>query len=356
MSIDSIKQSWPTAGSPKPIVIIGTGGIVRDAHIPAYRKAGFGIAGVFDIDMEAARRTSDIAGGVPVFETLAQCAAMEDVVFDLATPPGAHAEILRQLPQGSAVLMQKPMGANLDEGLEILSICRERRHVAAVNFQLRFAPMAIALKGIIDRGMIGTVTDVSINVAVHTPWELFPFLESLDRVEIAVHSIHYLDLLRHLLGEPEGVYARSIAHPDSRLEQTRTSAILNYGETVRCSLAVNHHHDFGPEFEAADIKIEGLKGAAVARIGVLRDYPNGMDDALKLNLGDRWEDVPLCGNWFIEAFTGPMANLQRVIAKQDDHLVSGVEDAISTMALVEAAYRSSESGGEPIPSFNRDGA
>ncbi len=352
MSFDIIQQSWPKPGSPKPIVIIGAGGIVRDAHIPAYGKAGLDIAGVFDIDTEAARRTSEIADGVPVIETLAQCAAIDDVVFDLATPPGAHPEILRQLPAGAAVLMQKPMGANLEQALEILNICRERRHVAAVNFQLRFAPMIIALKNIIDGDMIGTVTDVSVNVAVHTPWELFPFLEALDRVEIAVHSIHYLDLLRHFLGKPDGVYARSTAHPDSRLAQTRTSAILNYGETVRCSLAVNHHHNFGPDFEAADIKVEGLKGAAIAQIGVLRDYPNGMNDVLKLNLGDGWKDVPLCGNWFIDAFTGPMANLQRVIAEEDDHLVSGVEDSIATMALVEAAYRSSESGGEPIPSLD----
>ncbi len=33
-------QHWPAPGSPKPIVIIGAGGIVRDAHLPAYRQAG----------------------------------------------------------------------------------------------------------------------------------------------------------------------------------------------------------------------------------------------------------------------------------------------------------------------------
>ena len=51
MSFDpaSLRQAWPTPSHPKPIVTIGAGSIVADAHFPAYRKAGFPIAGVYDI-------------------------------------------------------------------------------------------------------------------------------------------------------------------------------------------------------------------------------------------------------------------------------------------------------------------
>ena len=31
-----------------PIVIIGAGGIVSDAHLPAYKKAGFKVLGIYD--------------------------------------------------------------------------------------------------------------------------------------------------------------------------------------------------------------------------------------------------------------------------------------------------------------------
>jgi predicted dehydrogenase len=58
----------------------------------------------------------------------------------------------------------------------------------------------------------------------------------------------------------------------------------------------------------------------------------------------------LRGSWFIEAFEGPMSNLQRYVASEDSSLVSPVEDALKTMALVEACYQSSASGGTPIPS------
>ncbi len=61
--------------------------------------------------------------------------------------------------------------------------------------------------------------------------------------------------------------------------------------------------------------------------------------------------MPLRGSWFIEAFEGPMSNLQRFVAGEDPVLVSSVDDAIKTMAIVEACYESSERGGTPIPKW-----
>jgi len=62
-----------------------------------------------------------------------------------------------------------------------------------------------------------------------------------------------------------------------------------------------------------------------------------------------WEAVPLRGSWFLEAFEGPMCNLQRVLAGEDAALVSPVADALRTMAVVEACYRSSAGPTTPIP-------
>ncbi len=38
----------------RPIVVIGAGGIVHDAHLPAYRKAGFPVAALVDVNREKA--------------------------------------------------------------------------------------------------------------------------------------------------------------------------------------------------------------------------------------------------------------------------------------------------------------
>ena len=61
MSFDplSLRQVWDMPSAPRPIVIIGAGSIVADAHLPAYRKAGLPIAGLFDLDVA---RAAEVAG------------------------------------------------------------------------------------------------------------------------------------------------------------------------------------------------------------------------------------------------------------------------------------------------------
>jgi hypothetical protein len=44
-----------------------------------------------------------------------------------------------------------------------------------------------------------------------------------------------------------------------------------------------------------------------------------------------------------------MSNLQRFVAGEDRELVSSVEDAWRTMAVVEALYESDAAGGTPVP-------
>ncbi|WP_036486836.1 Gfo/Idh/MocA family protein [Nitratireductor basaltis] len=346
----ALAQSWPLPKSPRPIVTFGAGSIVGDAHYPAYRKGGFPIAGLYDPDREKAGKLGE-RWNVQAFASAEEAASVEGAVFDLATPPSRHSDVLKVLPEGAAVLIQKPMGSDLQEATRILEICRDRKLKAAVNFQLRFAPMMLALKDAVAKGWLGEVVDFDAWLALATPWQLWPFLKGLPRIEIAMHSIHYLDLVRQLLGDPRGIHAKSIGHPNHDVAQTRTSAILDYGDTVRCALSINHDHDFGRRHQACEFRICGTQGAAYVQLGVNLDYPHGEPDVLQIRPrgADNWIDVPLEGTWFPDAFVGRMANLQRFASGEDGELVSSVEDAWKTMALVEAAYRSSAQPATSIP-------
>ena len=339
----ALRQAWPSPTRPRPIVTIGAGSIVADAHFPAYRKAGYEIAGLFDLDAARARAVAEKFGGLRVFASLDEALATPGAVFDLATPPAAHKSVLERLPIGAAALVQKPMGSDLDAATAILRVCRERRLVAAVNFQLRFAPMMLAVRDALDRGLLGRLIDVELHLAVDTPWRLFAFLKGQPRVEIAVHSIHYLDLIRGFLGDPKGVHAKTIGHPASDMAQTRTTAILDYGEDVRAAMSINHDHAFGRRNQVAEFRFDGTEGAAYVKLGLLLGYPHGEPDELWIRAKGEtdWAQVPLRGAWFPDAFIGRMANLQRFVAGEDEALVASVEDAWTTMALVEAAFESS---------------
>ncbi len=167
-------------------------------------------------------------------------------------------------------------------------------------------------------------------------------------MEILLHSIHYLDTIRDLLGNPLGVHARTMGHPSSTVSNTRTAMILDYGQTLRCALSINHNHSFGRRFQACEFRICGTKGAAYVKLGVNLDYPRGEPDELWLNTGGEWEQVPLQGNWFIEAFLGRFTQVMRFAVGEDATLQGSAEDAWHTMALVEAAYESAALPAHPI--------
>lgn len=342
--IETYVQDWPAPSNPKPIVIIGAGGIVRDAHLPAYAKAGLTVCGVTDLD--AVRRTSlarDFA--IPqVYSSVAEAATAlgTTAVYDVAVPPDAIPTILNDLPDGAAVLIQKPMGADLPQARLIRQICRDKGLKAAVNFQLRFSPMMMAARQAVEGGLIGDPLELEVQLNIFTPWHLFPFLLPMPRVELLVHSIHYLDSIRAVFGTPKGVLARSLPDPRAPgLAQTRTSVLLDYGDMRRGVMSINHNHQGGRQFQSAWFRIEGTKGAMMVKLGVCFDYPNGEADELWFcPNGDDWRQVPLTGGWFIEAFMGPMRNLQRFDAGEDVALFSDVEDAFHSMALVEACFAS----------------
>jgi len=364
-------QRWPRPSSPLPIVVIGAGGIVNASHLPAYRACGLVVAGVFDIDRGRAKKTAEQWAVPRVFESLEEAAGSIDArsgpkdkvnfhglprgVFDIAIPAASIAEVLSRLPRGCAALIQKPMGVDLEQASRILELCRERAITAAINFQMRFSPALMALRRLLEKGRLGRITDVEVRVNTYTPWQLWDFLKGIPRMEILYHSIHYLDVLRSLLapafGEPRAVHARTTSHPDYKdLASVASTMILDFGDELHCTVITNHCHRYGLEHAASHLRVEGNRGAAVARLGVNLDYPRGLPDSLELNFGLGWRDVPLAGNWFPDAFRGPMCNLQRFLAREDDHLVTSADDAWKTMALVEACYLSNSTRGTPIQS------
>ncbi len=350
-ALPDLRQRWPLPAAPRPIVVIGAGSIVRDAHLPVYARLGFPVAGIFDVNPAASREQADAFGIPRVFDSLGAALATPGVVFDVAVPPAGVADILERMPAGAAALIQKPMGRDLAEARRIRASCRARRLIAAINFQLRFAPNMLALRDALGRGLFGDLTDVEVRLTLHTPWGYWAFLTGVPRLEVLMHSIHYIDLIRSLLGEPAGAYSRGVRHPNlADYPDVRTSVILDYGDRIRCSLTLNHTHQFGPRYAMSQLKVEGTRGAAIAKMGVNLNYPHGEPDALEITAGDTdWTSIPLRGSWFLEAFEGPMANLQRVVAGEDSQLVSSVEDAFHTMAVVEACYESSARGATPVP-------
>lgn len=337
---------------PRPIVILGAGGIVRDAHLPAYAKAGFPVLAIFNRTKARAQALAEQYGIPAVFDDLAEtvAAAPANTVFDIALMPEQYAETLEALPDGAAVLIQKPFGHTLGQAAELLEICRRKHLVAAVNTQLRFSPYVAAARAAIAAGQIGELYDVEVRVQVNTPWELFPHVLTLDRLEINMHSVHYIDLLRSFLGDPAGISASTVRHPQKSHANSRSNILFHYPDRdLRVAISTNHDHHFGERYEESYIKWEGTAGAIRAQMGLLLDYPVGGEDRLEIQLDSApelgWHPLEFTGSWFPDAFIGSMGALQRYLDGSVPTLPTSVEDVYRTMAVVEAAHAASDAGG-----------
>lgn len=329
-----------------PIIIIGAGGIVNDAHLPAYKKAGFHVAGITNRTKEKAAKLADKYSIAEVFDSVEQAvrSAPENCIYDITLMPDQFIDTLRQLPDRSFVMIQKPFGDNFNQTLGISKLCKEKKLKAAVNCQLRYAPFVLAAKDMISRGSIGEVYDMEVRLTTHTPWEIFPNVQHHERLEIQQHSIHYIDLIRSFLGDPKGVMAKTLRNPVKAHSSTRSTIIFDYGDTMHAVINTNHDHKFGSHNQESFIKWEGTKGCIKARMGLLLNYPVGVPDLFEYCIPDgneaRWKTVQIEDSWFPDAFIGTMSSLMRYANGESLELPTSIDDVIKSMALVEAAYES----------------
>ena len=143
---------------------------------------------------------------------------------------------------------------------------------------------------------------------------------------------------------------RAPGQPD--LADVKSSIILDYGDLLRVTVSANHCHEGGLANQESYVRLEGSEGVAKVTLGLCMDYPRGRPDVFEYCLfGDgtpSWETLDIEGTWMPHAFIGTMAS---VMAKAEDPsrpLPTSVDDALRTMAVVEAAYLSSASGSTPI--------
>lgn len=331
---------------------------MRDAHLPAYALDGMPVAGFLDLDATRAESLAATVHGAkafPALPALIEACAAAGGVYDLALPPQAMQAVIDALPEGSTILLQKPFGRDLAEATALLATLERRKMRGCVNLQLRHAPAVTALRRLLASGSLGEPLDLELRVVCRMPWENWPFLEALPRMEILMHSIHYLDLCRALFGEPERVWSAAFAHPGSpRLADARSTTALSFAGGRRAVVTTYHHHAAPPRHDASHLRLECTRGTAVARLGVNLNYPEGLPDTLEWSAdGAPWQAVALAGNWFPHAFRGPMREAQRAAADAAFVPATSFRDAWRTMALVETCYRSAARGEmmpeEPAP-------
>lgn len=332
------------AGRDLGIGIVGCGGIVQYAHLPAYRDAGLRVLAVHDVDADRARTVAEEFDIPAVASSVEELAATPGVsIVDVAVPPWEQPAIVARVAAGRRhLLCQKPLALEFAAALDEVETAERAGILLAVNQQMRWAPCVAATRSLVRQGAIGRVREARIQVDVATPWHMWPWLASAPRLEVLFHSIHYLDSLRSILGDPAwvtSIHGRDPIRPRVQGE-TRTTTVLEYPDGLQAKVIVSHDNDHGSP--SAHIIVQGETGAIEGTIGLLYDYPTGRLDTLSLlREGAVVDDYEFDRRWIPDAFLGPMGDLMDAIATGRQPVTSG-RDNLGTVAVALAAYRSAE--------------
>lgn len=325
------------------IGIVGCGGIVQYAALPTYKKHDLNVVAAYDIKREVAENVADEFDIPRVYDTLEALVADPDVeMVEISVPPQHQLQIARTCAAaGKHLLCQKPLALDLGEAAEIVKAARDAGVKLAVNQQLRWGPGLRAARHLIEKGWIGQPVDASIQVSVNTPWHLWPWLAASPRLEVLYHSIHYIDAMRAIFGDPQWVTSRHARNPlqGDIAGETKTITIMDYDEHLQVFIADNHYNHSDDYF--AIFRFIGTEGHITGTLGAMYDYPHGREDTLEWSStryydGLRFE-AKLEGRWIPDAFIGPTASLMEAIQTDGAPETDGL-DNLGTLRVVEAAY------------------
>jgi predicted dehydrogenase len=332
-----------------PIGVVGSGFIVRDCHLVAYRQAGFKVVAIASRTPDHARAVAALHAIPKVYADYRELLDDEEVeVVDVAVPPDQQLAIIRDAVMHNdhvrGILAQKPLAMNVHDAAQIVELCDAAGVKLAVNQNMRYDQSVRALKDILSRGWLGEPVLGTIEMRAIPHW--MPWSEQLHSLSTYIMSIHHLDTFRYWFGDPDRVMASTRPDPRTRFPHSDgiNLYILEYDSGCRAAAWDDVWTGPAREGSESDIyirwRVEGTDGLARGTIGwpsYPARTPSTLDFTTKRRPGywfaPRWKEV-----WFPDAFVGTMAQLLCAIEGDADPEISG-RDNLGTIRLAEAVYR-----------------
>jgi len=187
--------------------IVGTG-FIGPAHLEALRRNNVNVVGLAEATAELAAEKADLLGIGKAYESMDAMLADPDIdVVHLATPNYLHYPHAKAvLEAGKHVVCEKPLAMNSEQTADLVRIAKESGKVNAINFNIRFYPMAQQARAMVQNGEIGDLFILQgsylqdwLLLETDWNWRLEPDLGGSLRAVGDIGS-HWLDLMSFITG------------------------------------------------------------------------------------------------------------------------------------------------------------
>lgn len=315
------------------IGLIGAGRIGATYAQVLASTAGVRLAGLTDRVRDRAEALGARHGApvLPTVEALLDLDGIEAVI--VCTPPDSHAELcLAAAAAGRHVLCEKPVARRTDEALAVLTAARGAGVVFTMGAKYRFVPDVRAAARMLACGRFGRPVLVENTFAsridMRGRWNADP-ARSGGGVLID-NGTHSVDLLRALIGPVREVLALEAPRLQD-LEVEDTVRLL-----ARCADGTVGVVDLSWSLDPSDaayLVIHAERGLVRLEWDGARYRSTGETDWV--HFGDGYDKV--------DSIRAQVRNFAAAIRGTEPLWVTA-EDALASVAVIDAAYRSLDSG------------
>ena len=194
--------------SKKTAAVVGTG-FIGPVHVEALRRIGIDVKGVLGSTPAKGAMAKDRFGLAKAYTAYEEILADDEVdVVHITSPNRYHrAMAAGAIDAGKHVVCEKPLATTSAETFELLDLAaRNPRLVTAVNYNVRFYPLALHARNLIQSGALGPVMSVRGDYSqdwllkeTDWNWRLLPE-EGGELRAVGDIGTHWMDLILFVTG------------------------------------------------------------------------------------------------------------------------------------------------------------
>lgn len=247
--------------------LLGAGGFCGFASQQFARVPGVAIAGVADINADAARAIAEQCGLQRIDDVDGLLARSDIDLIYISTPPFLHhPQAMQALRAGKHVIVEKPTAVTLAQADEMLALAAQTRRLMVTNLMQRYNPLFETVAQVVRLKPLGEpLHGYFENYAADEGLALDHWFWNGERSGgiFIEHAVHFFDMFAGWLGEGEVVAAQRTMRPGSGIEE-QVNCTIRY----RDGTLVNMYHGFTQAgrmdrqetrlvFERGDLTLEG---------------------------------------------------------------------------------------------------
>ncbi len=338
---------------PVRLALVGCGENAKKSIVPAILQSPVAdVVATMDVRLDLAQDLANETGADLCTDSL------EDVLDDdrvkaviISTPHYLHVDQgIAAAERGKHVLMDKPLATNVPDAGRLIGVCRAQGVHLGVLFPMRMTSLYAAAADLVARGVLGRVTGFTCarfwkkpssywsggySGRVRTDWRAKK--QTSGGGMLMINYSHNLDRLHSLLGlEPQSVYAQYDTFDTPVEVEDYFSVVVRYAGGAIGSLLGSSATPGGGSHPDRIFGTQGtIELSEPLRYYTTADLPGVEREA--------WIEVP-CSEKVDQGYLAIVENYARAVRGEQDLIVTGAS-ALSSLQVIEGAYRSQEKGG-----------